>query len=534
MNSNNKYSFNDFEDGFEQTKVSNSDDFQMDFLQDYKIKYYELEEEFKNCVFEYESKIEQLINSLNSKNSLIEDLHFQLKDSKQEYEELNIKCNDDKYTIQVLEEKIFSIKKEYDKNLENLNQDLKELQEGLERRDQLSKEILYLKEKHEKTISEFNFIKNANDSLELKCDEYKETIAKLKQTIDFKEKEINLLSLQKKEIQNQLIKNSEIYGFQMSDNAFRNYSVTNIEGDISKLFQRKSTVLPEKRRCKKFIRKSTDGSEFSEKYKTLDSIFEDLESENNNELEENNVFNFENKKNFALKNNEEVELDNKNGINEAIYNTNDSVDVNQFDYQYPSKNKNTNEFQNNPFKFNSFIKGEKDNRNNSIKYDPKNNLDKILLDNNLKANRTSFKLPLNKLFLNDASANFNKDCSIQFNQTNNFENQIKYYDENNSTNYSKNFEITNQSIEIPNNKDKNSSLDVTRINSSQNCVEEKEKIENESKSQIEELKLKNIELQLNLANEIFLKDLELKKQQTKIRQMMEALEKMKIETKRIK
>lgn len=256
-------------------KETNSDYSDAEDNQDYKHRVKKLEQEYKNCSFEYENQIENLSSIINTKNSQIEDLHLRIKLAQEEYEEILVRSNNDKKLIQNLQENISKIKKENDIKIESLNNELKDLKAGLDRRDYLSNEIHLYKEKFEKALTELNTSKHANEALEHNSNGYCEAIAKLNTEFQQKEREIQLINIKKKEIENELIKYSEKYGFNINSKLFRNYSVSNFDGDVKKLLTRKSTSLydMERRTKKSFLRKSTLDSDFLGKA-NLQSIYE--------------------------------------------------------------------------------------------------------------------------------------------------------------------------------------------------------------------------------------------------------------------
>lgn len=265
---------------------------------DYKIQFKKLEKEYKESIEDYETRIETLTNTIYNKNTQIEDLHLRIKLAQEEYEEIIIKSNNDKKLIYDLQESISTIKKENDTKVENLNAELKEFKAGLERRDYLSNEINLYKEKFEKALMELNLAKQANEALELKCNEYREALENFNINIEQKEKEIQLINLKKKEIENELIKNAEIYGFKLSNKIFRNYSVSNFDGDLKNLLSRKSNF--SERNIKKiFFRGSTLNSEIGIK-PNLESIYENSDDSENENYETN--YNSRNLVNLALNN----------------------------------------------------------------------------------------------------------------------------------------------------------------------------------------------------------------------------------------
>jgi len=284
MHNNNEGSFNKFDNDNDRETGFESDFSDKEAKKDFLLNYKKLEEEYKNCSLEYENRIENLLNTINLKNSMIEDLHLRIKTSQEEYEEILIKSNNDKKTIKNLQDTIQQIKKENDLKVENLNKELKEVKEGLERRDYLQTEISNLREKYEKVCSEVNNLKQINDNLDLKCHSYIDAIAKLNEDMDRKEKELNLLNLKKKEVENELIKNAEKYGFRLSKNMFRNYSVSNFDGDVSKLFQRTSVIKSEGSKNNS-MRKSSVCSDLIKN--NLQSIYEKSDDSENEKYESN-------------------------------------------------------------------------------------------------------------------------------------------------------------------------------------------------------------------------------------------------------
>lgn len=207
-----------------------------------KKKYKSLDEEYKKSCIEYEYRIENLTSSLNIKNSIMEDLHQRIKTLNEEYEDLLNKHNKEQEYINSLEENISRIKKENDTKVEELNRDLNELKLNLERNNYLSNEILSTKEKYEKAQQENFNLKHKNEALEKNIETFNQIIEKLNNNFEKKEKEIDLLNLKKKELENLLIKYAEKYGFKLNSTIFRNFSIINYENELENMLQRNSSA----------------------------------------------------------------------------------------------------------------------------------------------------------------------------------------------------------------------------------------------------------------------------------------------------
>ncbi len=202
-----------------------------EFFQIYKKQ----EERFNIYNLENESKIENLTNTLNTKNSIIEDLYLRIKICKEEHDELLNICNNDKILIKDLEEKILQIKKADYLRIENLNNEIKEMKDRLHVRDYLETEILNIKEKYHSVCTELLSSKQKIENAEQKSEMLKDTIAKLNEELENKESDYKLLKQKKIEIENNLIKCSERYNFRLSKRFFRHHSALKVKGNLSKL-----------------------------------------------------------------------------------------------------------------------------------------------------------------------------------------------------------------------------------------------------------------------------------------------------------
>lgn len=248
-------------------------------------KYRSLDSEYKNSCIEYEYRIQTLTDSLNVKSSIVEDQHQRIKILNAEYEELLNKCNKDKEYIFSLEEKISLIKKESNIKITEVNNELNDLKLSLERNNYLENKISSSKEKYEKAQQDIMSLTMKNEALEKNLDACSQMIEKLNSNLQKKDKEIELLDLKKKELENELIKHAEEYGFKINKKIFRNYSITSFENSIENILQRKSTRSVH---YPKEPRWSEDLNGLSMNYNSLQCVNESSDDESNENRSTNN------------------------------------------------------------------------------------------------------------------------------------------------------------------------------------------------------------------------------------------------------
>lgn len=555
------------------------------------MRYRKLDEDYKNSVIDYEAKIESLTNEVNLKSSQIEDLHLRIKAAQEEYEEIIMKRIKDNLKIKELEEAIFIIKKDNDIKNENLLLELKEHKEALSLRDNLVRENSLLNEKYEKAFMELNKCKEAFEQLEHNSEKYLRTIEKLTEELENKEKLINILNIHKKEIENELIKQAEIYGFSLDKNIFRRQSVSDIDNQSFKMLERKpSLATADDKRVSWIFHRRINEDENREPWhsdKDLHSICEDrddiddkLNYESNNnyamyyvEKPDGEVSNT-NENEFVAKEDANTRLNNNildtsiekdENINKtpiAIDKNSDKVNDNNYDNndysnspeKYLCLDNNINSApptfsaadfisKNNNSTIQEFTVGENDNHKSNSEFNrntvaPSQGLKRSfayrssnylinrrislrdLIDSNLEEfdeNHSTRRQSIMNFIGNTAHNNVIAD-QRESRQLEKEQNQLEL----NANSDKNNLEISYYSIEIAN-KALNFKLEESEQRYSTNFTEVSELIVNDLKAKVEDLMIKNVELQSILANEKFEKESEIKLKQMKIDKLSAAL-----------
>lgn len=526
--------------------------------------------------------------------------------------------------IKELEEKLFIIKKENTINTEKLITQLTECQQALERRDCLVNANSELRENYQKANKEIKSLKDALEQAQLKSEKHLKTIEQLYDDIKIKERNVYFLTLHNKDIQNELIKYSEIYKFNLSQNILRSNSISAYNADDIQIIKskKKLNLLNNiKRSFGNYEKKINENIHFftcdnnnnsnSNIYleKSLHSIFEngvhnenDSNDNSENEIEKSlcilDYKDYEHKKSLNLKKEVVHEINCNEQSTENIINTPISNKVDCFDrILVNSKNNKQNYFvdfhnddniQLNPVEFSAIDYNSKSKENeeqskflnnlpqNEYNNENKNNINNIYCDENNEifnsSNNILSKKAINSSMFRSSNYLLNKRISLKdiidsnldefemskLSRRQSIMNFIGEFSQPNYTkmnNYNKN-DITNilsneintsnsnvESYSYSNNKNleiSNTSLEITKehlntkffnkkksdkIEKSLNTqiVEDSEAIVIKLKEKLDNLTLKNIELQSILANEKFEKESEIKIQQMKIEKLNSAL-----------
>lgn len=520
-------------------------------------------------------------------------MHLRIKTAQKEYEEILNKRLKDITKIKDLEETILLIKNQNGSKAEKLNSQLKEYEEALGRRDHLVNENYLLNEKYEKAIKDLNLCIEVNEQAEAKCSNFSKELEKLIEKLESKEKSFNFLLLNKKQIESELVKQAEIYGFIVNKNIFRISSISDVDNENLKLLKVKGDfAAADKRRISSLYRKKSsneNGIFFSLENNNLHSIYENSDDNENEKFgyESNNKDN-----NFSLdyvcKENQQVSYSKQPDFNGKIKSRRINVNNNILDtsietyvgmeFDTPITSDKISEQNNNNENSESFNYLNRNNHNSLLasakitaadfiskkqlnvedikkdKVPEAHDLSKIISN---KLNNRPFIKGINKSSI-FKSSNYliNRRISLKdiidadledFDKTNltrrqsivNFigntshsniiADQYKNKNQPNKINreiINKNFEISYSSVEITK-KALNYRPEDSELRFGTDFTESNQESMSDLKVKIDELTLKNIELQSILANEKFEKECEIKLQQMKIEKLNSALQEFK-------